>query len=446
MKVAFVSQPIDTILPPYQSSIGICTYGAACSLAKGCEVVVYGTKHKSLPANFNEQNVHFRFFPLSVLDKITAVSKRTCSALFPLSSPPSSTHWLYRSFGRQVAEDLRSQDCDVIHIQHCSQYAPVIRSLNPNARIVVQLHAELFSQNNLPLVKEWLRHVDLVTTVSDYITAKTRRQFPGLRCQTIYNAINAAEFSRDPSHRKARDRVKRILYAGAISPHKGIHVLLDAFSIVVREYPDVRLDIVGPQGSYPLAENFELRQRDIVESVYPFYANELVSRLKAKMSSAPPGAGTYFACLNERLRPEISGKITFHGFMPHSELIDMYYQADIFAFAPIWDEGFGIPPMEAMAAGVSVVATNSGAIPEIVKNDQTGFVIEKNDPRALASKIVKLLADEELRDKMGQAARVWIHRKFTWDNVTEKMYKSYSSLCGHLPTNCFHHPSYKEIN
>jgi hypothetical protein len=65
MKIAFVGQPIDTILPPYQSSVGACTFGAACSLSKSCEVVVYGTRnrHKNFPANFLEQNVHYRFFP-----------------------------------------------------------------------------------------------------------------------------------------------------------------------------------------------------------------------------------------------------------------------------------------------------------------------------------------------------------------------------------------------
>ena len=46
LKIAFVNQPIDTILPPYQSSIGACTYGAACSLARSSEVIVYGIEDR----------------------------------------------------------------------------------------------------------------------------------------------------------------------------------------------------------------------------------------------------------------------------------------------------------------------------------------------------------------------------------------------------------------
>jgi glycosyltransferase involved in cell wall biosynthesis len=121
-----------------------------------------------------------------------------------------------------VAQDLRLQACDVIHVQHCSQYLPVIRAFNPSAKIVLQLHAEWFSQNRPAILEERLRHVDLVTTVSDHITEKTRRQFPMIatRCQTMYNAVNAAEFSRAKNRDAPLRLEKRILYAGAVSPHK----------------------------------------------------------------------------------------------------------------------------------------------------------------------------------------------------------------------------------
>ena len=434
MKIAFVNQPIDTVLPPYQSSVGACTYGAACSLSKACDVVVYGTKdrHKDFPAEFRKRNVHFRFFPVPLFDRLAAKAKEKYSQRVPSSSPASSCGWLFRTFGHQVAEDLRSQNCDVIQVQHCSQYLSVIRALNPRAKIVLQLHAEWFSQNRPSILAKRLCYVDLLTTVSDYITEKTRRQFPMIadRCQTIYNAVDAAEFSRAKSGNTSPRGEKRILYAGAVSPHKGIHVLLDAFSIVVKEYPKVRLDVVGSQASYPLTETFELRERELINSVYPFYAFDWVSRLKAKLALASPDAGTYLAELKQRLPAEVSGRVTFHGFIPRPELVELYYNADVFAFAPIWNEGFGIPPIEAMAAGAPVVATRSGAIPETVRDQQTGFLVSKNDPGALAGSILKLLYDDALRAKMGQAARDWVHANFIWDRVAENMHKCYSDLCG----------------
>jgi glycosyltransferase involved in cell wall biosynthesis len=351
--------------------------------------------------------------------------------LFPSRSPASSSERLFRTFGRQVAEDLRLQACDVIHVQHCAQYLPLIRARNPSARIVLQLHAEWFSQNRPAILQERLRHVDLVTTVSDYISEKTRRQFPMIadRCHTMYNAVDAAEFSRTRQQDPAPRREKRILYAGAIS-HKGLHVLFDAFCMVVEEYPDVRLDVVGLQVSYPLAETFEVRDRDVIESVYPFYAYDWRARLRAKLSLGPADAGTYLAHLKQRLSAAASGKVVFRGFVPRPELIDLYYNADVFAFAPIWNEGFGIPPIEAMAAGTPVVATRSGAIPEIVRDQRTGFLVTKNDPRALADSILKLLRDQELRVKMGRTARDWVYENFTWDIVAKRMYRCYADLCG----------------
>jgi glycosyltransferase involved in cell wall biosynthesis len=432
VKIAFVNQPIDAILPPYQSSVGACTYGAARSLSRSCEVLVYGTRdrHKDFPEDFLENGVHFRFFPVPRSNQLAAKAKEKYSKLFPIGSPASTSEWLYPAFGRQVAQDLRLQACDVIQVQHCSQYLPLIRALNPKARIILQLHAEWFSQCRLAILEKRLRHVDLVTTVSDYITEKTRRQFPMIaaRCQTMYNAINPAEFSRERTCDAPPRREKRILYTGAVSPHKGLHVLMDAFSMVVKEHPEVRLDVVGWQGSYPLAETFDLQERELIESVYRYYAYNWVSRLRAKLSFAPPDAGTYLAHLKERLSAEAGSKVAFLGFIPRPDLVDLYYNADVFAFAPIWDEGFGIPPMEAMAAGVPVVATRSGAIPEIVRDQQTGFLVGKNDPRALANSIIKLLQDDNLRQKMGRAARTWVHQNFIWDRVAEKMYRCYSNL------------------
>ncbi len=204
-----------------------------------------------------------------------------------------------------------------------------------------------------------------------------------------------SKFSRDRSRDASPRLEKRILYAGGVSPHKGLHVLLDAFSMVAKEYPEVRLDVVGLQTSYPL------RERELVESANLFYACDWISRLKAKFSLAPPDAGTYLAHLKQRLSAE-ARKVAFRGFVPRPELVDFYYNADVFAFAPIWDEGFGIPPVEAMAAGVPVVATRSGAVPETVKDQQTGFLVSKNDSRALAEGILKLFHDDNLRAKMGR--------------------------------------------
>src|SRR5215472_4412880 len=103
MKIAFVSQPIDTILPPYQTSVGTCTYGAASEMARFCDVMVYGTRdrHKDFPTDFLQESVRFKFFSVPRSDRLAAKAGEKYSKMFPSSSPASSSKWLFRAFGRQ---------------------------------------------------------------------------------------------------------------------------------------------------------------------------------------------------------------------------------------------------------------------------------------------------------------------------------------------------------
>lgn len=434
MKIAFVNQPIDHILPPYQNSVGACTYGAACCLAKSSEVIVYGVRdaHKDVPADFVDHGVRFRFFSSSTRDRVSYRVRANLTKYGVPMAPASSADWAYPEFGRQVAADLQRERCDVIHIQHCSQYVPVIRALNPDAKIVLHLHAEWFSQIDPTILARRLRDVDLVTTVSDYVTEKTRKTFPFMadRIETTYNGVDASEFSRERDYQALNQRgEKRILYVGAVSPHKGVHILLDAFKMLVERFPRVRLDIVGPLHSYPLLEVFDVADREAISSVARWYKKNTLSRLKARLSLGPADAGTYASRLKSQLSANIAAKVTIHGMISRAELADRYFDADIFAFPPIWGEGFGIPPVEAMAAGAPVVASRSGAIVETVIDGKTGILVAKNDAAALARALLELLENDAARQTMGAAGRKRALRHFTWESVAASMTRRYMALC-----------------
>jgi hypothetical protein len=104
MRIAFVNQPIDTILLPYQSSVGACTYGAACSLSEACEVLVYGTRnrHKEFPDDFRQQNIHFRFFSVSLTDRL-AMQVKPGSARCDVEGGSTKFSW------DCIAEDLLAE-------------------------------------------------------------------------------------------------------------------------------------------------------------------------------------------------------------------------------------------------------------------------------------------------------------------------------------------------
>jgi glycosyltransferase involved in cell wall biosynthesis len=434
MKIAFVTYPIATLLPPYHGSMGETIYKIASALAKSCEVLVYGVEQKQMGAKSGiYEGARYRFLPVSAKDRLLVKVRRDWLSPFVwIRTPMSTSNLLYPSFGRQVATDLEKEKCDVIHVQHSTQYVPIIRARNPSAKIVLHIHAQWFSQCNLPVIERRIRSLDLLLTVSDYVTRKTQHDVPALadRCETMYNGIDIQDFDCEKNYESARRREeKRLLYIGGVWPHKGPHVLLDAFKIVAAQYQRIRLDIVGPQGSYPLEECFDLSDQTQVQSVAPFFAKNRWSLLKRNLGFGSADQGTYLNFLKAKLAGDLASKVAFHGYLSRSELIDHYYNADVFVFPPIWNEAFGCTPVEAMAAGTPVVSTRSGGIIETVRDQETGFLVEKNDSHALAEAILKLIENDALRESMGRAARSRALQHFSWDTIVPAMHNRYKRLC-----------------
>ncbi len=96
-----------------------------------------------------------------------------------------------------------------------------------------------------------------------------------------------------------------------------------------------------------------------------------------------------------------------------------YAAADLFVFPSIWDEGYGLPPVEAMAAGVPVVASRSGAVAQTVVDGETGFLVDKNDSAGLAAAMTRLLDDPDLRATMGERGRRRALDLYTWARSAE---------------------------
>ena len=418
LKIAVVSAPLDTILPPKQNSIGACTYGIVRQLADCCKVIVYGLKDsEKVDDDYYEQGIHYRLlsklpFDLWLFKQFRKYAK--FSKLFNggMTPPMTSSNWIFPLYGRQVARELALQQCDIIFFQHTSHYIPIVRALNPQAKIILNFHHERYPQSNPAQLERRLQHVDFVTCVSNYVKEKTLQDFPSIadRCQTIHNGINASNFAREKDYSKARQRkVKRIMYAGAISPEKGAHILLDAFKIVVQNYPEVQLEVCGPLGIRPLGEVSPEKEDPF--QIASFYAKNYISQLQ------------------ERLSPDIADKVSFTGKLPRNQLIDCFFNADIFVFPSLWDEGFGITPVEAMAAGTPVVATRSGAVVETVQDGKTGLLVEKNNAPDLATAILRLLENDQLRESMGRAAQQRALQYFTWDRAADEMLQLYETLC-----------------
>lgn len=87
-----------------------------------------------------------------------------------------------------------------------------------------------------------------------------------------------------------------------------------------------------------------------------------------------------------------------------------------------------MPLVEAMASGTPVIATCGGAFPEIVEDGRTGLLVERSDPQALATAILKLLGNTEQRAMMAQAAQKRAATTFSWDHIAGELIEAYERL------------------
>lgn len=120
--------------------------------------------------------------------------------------------------------------------------------------------------------------------------------------------------------------------------------------------------------------------------------------------------------------------VYFLGYMgdeKKKELEEFYYRADVFVAPSVWDEPLGLVILEAMVCKTPVIATRKGGIPLAVKNGINGFLIRPRSARQIAQACNKLLENDELRKKMGEAARKTVEERFTWRKIAQKYIRIY---------------------
>lgn len=170
----------------------------------------------------------------------------------------------------------------------------------------------------------------------------------------------------------------------ALVPHKGQRHLIEAAHLVVREIPDARFVILG-EGE--LREHLERQVRD-----YHLEKHVLL-----------PG-----------FRTDVLGCIK--GF-------------DVFAMSSV-TEGLGTSLLDAMACSRPIVATRAGGIPEVVEDGVNGVLVAPRDHTAMAAEIVRLLKDDQLRRRMGEAGFTRVSARFTVERMVEATAAVYECVAG----------------
>jgi glycosyltransferase involved in cell wall biosynthesis len=243
------------------------------------------------------------------------------------------------------------------------------------------------------LVQE-IMDADVTICCSDYVARRVSRYAPRIsrRITYVLNGIDPRPFEQaDGSALRQRlgigpDEVV-LLYAGQISPLKGLANLIEALRDVRSRLPNVRLLVLGSSKLWPTYDR-RLTNRSI----------SYESQTRAEAADLP---------------------VHFAGVVSEAEKPQYFAAADIFVCPSVWNEPFGLSNLEAMAAGKPVVASRVGGIPEVVRDQETGILVNPGEKEPLANAITLLGKSEETRLVMGSKGSMVAKSDFSLDRMVD---------------------------
>jgi len=155
---------------------------------------------------------------------------------------------------------------------------------------------------------------------------------------------------------------------------------------------------------------------------------KLVSKLRPDVHFVVCGKGPFLRKLEKEVREQrMQEQINLLGFVKREELIRLYQNATLHV-VPSHYEGLPTVLLEAMSCGLPVVATDVCGNKEVITNGVNGFLVPSKSPKAMAEVILMLLENENIRERVGKAARNTIEDKYTWDKITDNVLASYLQI------------------
>lgn len=233
------------------------------------------------------------------------------------------------------------------------------------------------------LLPRLLPGVNCVIVSSNHIRRKLLARFhiPAERVSVVPGGVDLGVFRPGVPH--TMDLPSRyILFVGSLQPRKNLPGLLSAWQLVQEQLPDVWLVVAG-------------------------------ERYRAF----------------RKIKLPVPERVNFLGYVSDDKLPGLYAQAQVLCL-PSFDEGFGLPILEAMASGVPVVASNAGAIPEVM--GEAGLQFEPSDVVSMAKVLQCSLQDRQLRQSL-QARGLERVQQFTWQRSAEKIWSIFEK-CQRIQT------------
>lgn len=375
---------------------------------RGCAVTAFVRRRPGEPSSSLVEGMTIR--RIDQIGDHLLLRLRLLDRLRPADRPLRVTGLYYPFFIRKVARELARSGVDIVHLHNNACFLePLGRRLGA-ADLVLHQHDHALADFAPELTRRRLGRARLLLACSDHVRARMLERFPELapRAATLPNGVDARflEVAADPGASRT------ILFVGRLAPEKGVHLLLEAFDRIADRHPEARLELVGAADFSPKA------------FVDPFDRDPAIAPL-APWFARPAAWRRHLLELAGR-RP---GRVVLHGPMLNRDLPPVMAKAAVFAFPTIWQEPFGMPPVEAMAAGLPVVAGRAGALPETVLDGRTGLLVERGSVPALAAALDALLADPDRRRALGAAGRRRAFERFRWEPIADRLLELYRRHC-----------------
>jgi len=292
--------------------------------------------------------------------------------------------WRYIGAVIHVARKLRP-DCIVVY--DGPAMIPVLRRALGDTPLVLYQHGHSY-------FFDVARHKDVYGKLDGLIALSHRCvEFEFNRsCELVpivkvaYNFVDTDRFKPDLDVEKVQSLRSRFGLNGSkiigivatLGPKKGAHLIVHSLPRILKRVPNAKLLIVGG------AKHFS-------SSMDPY-----MTKLKR---------------MAELLAP---GRVVFTGYIPNEDLPLVYNLLDVFVCPSVCHEGFGMTIIESMACGTPVLASSVGGIPDIICNGKDGLLVPRPyEEDAFVEPIVTLLEDDEMRARMGKAARQTVEERFT---------------------------------
>ena len=296
----------------------------------------------------------------------------------------------------------RKTKIDILHVpaHGYSQIMPFF--LNSNVKKILTIHdltPLLFPETHTKKTLQWwVSSLNLIKSRTDVIIADSLNtkndcinylNIPNekikvipLAADSIYRPSKHKEEIREDLEKRYGIKFPFILSVGTLEKRKNIPNLIKAFNQLKERGTNHKLVIIGSNG---------WKYRDIFNT-----ANEL----------------------------NLEKDVLFTGYIPNEDLVKFYNAADLFVYPSIY-EGFGLPPLEAMACGCPVITSNSSSLPEVVGN--AGITVDPHDYDALADKMYQILTNDSLRSKLHNKS-LKRAKMFSWEKTARETWKVYEEV------------------